>query len=115
MNLTEIQCTIHKCYHPEYIFNVKQDSRGSVYLQGSYSEKDTVTGKLEIQRTRRWFLNYEMTKSEIVQTAFKCIMTSMEHRAREWFHFMGETVFSPHFDIDALVTICREKRFAHRG
>lgn len=114
MHIEDIKTVVRQCEHPDYKFNVKQDARGALYLQGNYMEKDTVTGNIEIQLTRRWFLNYEMLASEIVQTVFKCVMTSYEHRAREWFKYKGEPVFGPHFDVDALVEICRCKRFAHR-
>jgi hypothetical protein len=77
-------------------------------------EPDTVTGEREWQLTRRWFLSPQMGESEIVQTVFKCLMTSLEHRAREWFTFDGEPVFGPHFDVRALHQLCREKRFVNR-
>lgn len=98
------------CKYPGYSFTVTTDSRGATYLQGKYLEADTESGRLEEQTTRRWFLNPKMTKSEIVQTVFKCLMTSMEHRAREWFHYNGKSIFGPHFDVDALWELCDKKK-----
>jgi hypothetical protein len=48
-----------------------------------------------------------MTRSELVQTAFKAVLTSIEHEAREQFTYKGARVFGPHFDIEALVSACR--------
>jgi hypothetical protein len=51
------------------------------------------------------------TRSEIVQTCIKLVMTSMEHRAREGFTYRGKRVFGPHFDVDAIWQLCADKRF----
>lgn len=77
-----------------------------MYLQGSYQEPDTVTSVWEIQKTRRWLLSPAMTESEIVTTCFKCLMTSQEHKAREWFHFKGKSIFGPHYNVNDLLEIC---------
>lgn len=114
MNLSRMREVIGLCSHPEYEFAVVVDGRGEIYLQAAYTEPDVDTLKPERQLTRRWFLSPEMTESEIVQTAFKCVMTSMEHRAREWFRFAGNQVFSPHFDVHALWQLCEDKKFSHR-
>jgi hypothetical protein len=38
----------------------------------------------------------------------------MEHRTREHFRYRGAAVFGPHFDVDALVELCRSKRHDYR-
>lgn len=72
------------------------------------SEPDVYTGKDETQFTRKWLISPHATKSEIVQTCFKLCITSMEHRCREHFKYMNTRVFGPHFDIDDLVSICKD-------
>lgn len=52
---------------------------------------------------RRWSLSIHMTAGEIVQTAFKALLTAIEHEAREQFKYKGVAVLAPHFDVDALV------------
>lgn len=84
------------------------------YLQAEYVEPDVITGEIKTQKTRKWFLSPYMTKSEIVQTAFKCGLTSMEHRTREHFLYKGERIFSPHYDCEALVKLCRAGKFDER-
>ena len=98
---------------PEYDFEIKEKG-GVLFLQASYRENDVVTGKPELQKTRKWQLSEFMTKSELVQTAFKCVLTSAEHRVREHFLYDGERVYSPHYDVDALARLCREKKFDER-
>lgn len=103
-----------ECKFMDYSINALYNSRGQIYVQGSYWENDVVTGKPELQKTRKWILSEYMTKSEIVQTIFKMCLTSMEHRTREHFLYKGQRVFSPHYDVEALVELCEAGRFDER-
>lgn len=103
-----IKFWVYQCYYPLYTFNVLVDGRGEMYLQATYNEADIKTGDIETQHTRRWFLSPEMTKSEVVATCFKCIITSMEHRTREHFTYRGERIYGPHFDVEALHSIAHK-------
>lgn len=58
-----------------------------------------------LQSGRRWVLAPSMTKSEIVQTAFKAVLTFAEHEIREQFTYKGQAIFGPHFDVDQLVEL----------
>lgn len=97
------QLLAHVTY-PGYTFRVGL-GHGGVYLQGSYIEPCVETGAEEAQYTRKWLLSPYMTDSEIVQTAFKCVLTSAEHRVREHFTYKGKRIFGPHFNIEDLVKI----------
>ncbi len=55
---------------------------------------------------RKWFLSPYMTKSEVVQTAFKAVITLIEHEAREAFLYKGRPVFGPHINVDSLWDAC---------
>lgn len=109
MTLEEMQLVIAECEFPHYTLTVSIDGRNAIYLRGSYMEADVLTGKEERQLTRRWFLSPEMTRSEIVSTAFKCVLTSAEHRVREWFRYRGRAVYGPHFNVDLLWEICEAR------
>jgi hypothetical protein len=93
------------CQYPGYTFIVRE-THGGIVLQAKYLDPDIFTETLETQLTRKWLLSPHMTYSEIVQTAFKCILTSMEHRAREHFLYKGRRIFGPHFNVDELHKIC---------
>jgi hypothetical protein len=84
---------------------VLHDYRGFYYLQAWYLDVDIDTGKKTEQHTHKWLISTYATKGEIVQTCFKLVMTSMEHRAREGFLYRGRRVFGPQFDLDALWSI----------
>lgn len=61
------------------------------------------------QTSRKWRLSEYMTKSELVQTALKAVLTAEEHEARESFRYRGKAIFGPHFDVDTLFAIADEK------
>lgn len=64
-----------------------------------------VTGEPLKWKSRKWFLSPHMTRGEIVQTAFKAVMTALEHEARELFKYKDVAIFDPHYDIDKLVEL----------
>lgn len=77
----------------------------ALYLQIAADEVCNVTGKPMMWTSRKWLLSKHMTDGEIVQTAFKAVMTAMEHEVREKFLYRGVSVFDPHYDIEKLVEL----------
>lgn len=75
------------------------------YLQITSRGQCNVTGDDMEWSGRKWLLSEHMTPGEIVQTAFKAIMTAVEHETREQFRYFGQSIFDPHYDIDALVAL----------
>jgi len=117
MDIEKARDYLEDCKYPAYTFHAIVDGRGEMYLQAAYMEPDIDKPEgspPEIQLTRRWFISPEMSKSELVQTAFKCIMTSMEHRVREHFKYRGELIFGPHFDVDGLYQLASQRQLASR-
>jgi len=98
----------------DYNFGLYDDGVGTAYLQANFPEADIVTGRIEQQFTRKWRLSEHMTKSEIIQTAFKCCLTSEEHRCREHFRYKGSAVYSPNYDVDELEKLCKAHKFDYR-
>ena len=60
------------------------------------------------QRGRKWRLSTHMTKSEVIQTAFKAVLTAEEHETREAFLYRGHAIFRPHYNVDALAELCHQ-------
>jgi hypothetical protein len=106
MTIQEMRAAVEEVAFPDYEFMVGESRQGFLYLQAEYDEADTITGMVERQHTRRWALSPEMSKSEIVSTAFKCALTSMEHKTREWFTYRGRAIYQPHYDVDTLHSVC---------
>lgn len=95
----------------DYKFEVRE-SHGGIVIRARYEEADTYTGEPAEQFTRKWIITPLMTDSEIVQTALKCCLTSMEHRTRESFKYKGRRIFGPHFDIEDLYALCKDRENA---
>ena len=118
MTLEEMNAVVAAIEFPEYSFRVGNKGTAeqpAYFLQACYMEPDIITGELTEQRTRKWLLSEHAVESELVQTALKLMLTSMEHRTREHFKYKGERVFSPHFDINFFVQAARERRLDYRG
>ena len=113
MTIEEMRDIIAQVKFEDYTF-VVTEGHGGIYLQAHYPEGDIVTKLPSSQYSRKWLLSPLMTKSELVQTAFKLCITSMEHRTREHFLYKGKRVFGPHFDVEALWQICQDKRLDYR-
>ncbi|MBS0414391.1 MAG: hypothetical protein JSR68_08460 [Proteobacteria bacterium] len=109
MNRPEADAILRLIHFPGYAFRVVgmfDSQQGPTYLQASFMAPCAVEGGgLLLQRTRKWQLSAHMTPSELVQTALKCVLTSLEHEAREHFTYRGAAIFGPHFDVEALVRI----------
>jgi hypothetical protein len=78
-------------------------NHGVPYLQVQFHADN------ERQFGRKWLLSYHMTKSEVVSTALKAVLTAEEHEARENFRYKSRRIFGPHFDVDTLVEIAAKK------
>lgn len=85
----------------DWQFHVEERGE-NIYLQVRFSEQCLCTKQLSPQAGRKWILSKWMTKSEVVTTAFKAVMTAEEHEIREKFRYRGRMIFGPHFDIEAL-------------
>jgi hypothetical protein len=104
MNLSEIQEIVSKIKFGKWVFHVKV-GHGGMHLQAEFAARDacfTDRSAIYLQTTRKWLISPYMTKSEVVQTAFKCVLTAVEHETREFFLYRNKAIFGPHFDVDAL-------------
>lgn len=98
----------------DWSFHIAGDfsSSAPTYLQARFLEIDadgSDSVELHEQHTRKWLLSAHMTPSELVQTAFKCVMTAIEHEVREQFTYRQARVFGPHFDVECLVDLARDR------
>jgi hypothetical protein len=71
-------------------------------LRAEWEAPDAVTGAVEIQKSRWWPLSTHMVKTEVVQTAFLCVLKAEEHEIRETFLYKERAVFNTHIAIDKL-------------
>ncbi|WP_448252866.1 hypothetical protein [Ottowia oryzae] len=111
MNLGLATVILRQVQFPGYTFHVAGDFTEArvAYLQASFNAPCNVDGGEPVtQSTRKWLLSRHMTPSELVQTAFKCVLTSLEHEAREQFLYRHQAIFGPHFNVVRLAELCAQ-------
>lgn len=103
---TQFRATLDLCDFPGFSFVLGSDRSGEHYLQiQCYEGRCNVTGEAKEWKGRKWRLSVHMTPSEVVQTAFKAVLTALEHEARENFKYRGVSIFDPHYDVERLVEL----------
>lgn len=95
LTYTEQREILNEVSYKDWTFKLTFD-----YLQVSFTGCDGTQWS-----GRKWKLSDHMTKSELVQTALKAVLTAEEHESREQFRYKGRTLFGPHLDVDALLEI----------
>ena len=104
MTPADMQHIVDQISFPKMRIDVR--SKNEVpYLQIAHRGECNMTGVPMEWRSRKWMLSEHMTAGEIVQTAFKAILTAIEHEAREQFRYRGQPVFDPHYNIEKLVAL----------
>lgn len=104
MTAAEMRMVIAAVSYKDWQIVIAEDGQRP-YLQVRFSALHVDSGERAEQRGRKWLLSTHMTRSELVATAFKAILTAEEHEAREAFLYRGQAVFGPHFDVDALADL----------
>ena len=105
MTQTEMDEILETIEYKDWTFiTIKRDH--VIYLRCSWWGECNTSGMMTRQKSRKWQLSPHMTKSELVQTALKAVLTAEEHEAREKFKYKGKAVFGPHIDIEQLYLVC---------
>jgi len=91
-----------------FLWHVGGEGHGVIWIQPVF----IVNGKE--QHGRKWLISEHAVISEVVQTAFKALLTAAEHELRESFFYHGRPVFGPHFDVNELHRISDGKHLEVR-
>jgi len=68
-----------KCFDREFqITDVVYGQDLGWHLQVTYYEADVVTGKEELQKSRKWLISNTDTESDVVHTVFAAVMRSYD-------------------------------------
>lgn len=110
MTAQEVGQILAAVQYKDWSFIVGSEGGQWLYLQPQFIAVCRDSGAIQPQKGRKWRLSQHMTKSEIVQTAFKAVMTAEEHEARENFTYRGRAIFGPHYDVDDLAWLAAEGR-----
>ncbi len=105
LSFTDYRAIVDRCSFPNFSFIIGSGRSGDDYLQIECSAYDNITAAPLNWRGRKWRLSPHMTPSEVVQTAFKAVLTAIEHETRETFLYRGVAIFDPHYDVEKLVEL----------
>lgn len=99
VNVGQVAQILRDCKFPGFTLRVIMCGQ-RMHMQGSFATNG------ETQFTRKWYISNKACKNEVVNTAFKLVLTAMEHEVRELFTYKERKIFGPHYDVDVLAGIC---------
>jgi hypothetical protein len=105
MDIVKVRTILNRIRYKNWSFYLGQLADGHLYIQAQFPAACADSGVIETQFGRKWLLSEHMTLSEIIQTAFKAVMTAEEHETRECFRFDGQPIFGPHFYVSDLFEV----------
>jgi len=95
----ELKAIAAKVEFPGYIFDIRLE-KGVCLVRIKYDEPDVFTGVNETQYGRDWKIEDNWDGMQLVNTLFKALLTSLEHRARENFLYNRRPIMHPHRTLD---------------
>ena len=111
--LTRVTGLVSSTTFPGYRFQVTGSwVTGLITVHVEYEEADVMSGVEETQHGRRWIIEHDATDMAVIQTCFKALLTSLEHRARENFTYDGRAILQPHYDLNTLMAISPARSLA---
>lgn len=116
MNAEQLKSFIQeKIRYKNWEFFVGQNG-DHCYVQVRFDAPDNKDPtKIERQHGRKWQLSQWMTTTEIVQTCWAAVQRAELHEAAENFTYNGADIFNTHLSADALVILCKNNSYEHRG
>ncbi len=113
MKTSEVQAILNTVKYNDWYFvafGALETPETPSYMRVQFHADCTKTKVAQDWNGRKWVLSEHMVKSEIVLTAFKAMMTAIEHEARESFFVEGQPIFGPHINVDVLIGLYKQGR-----
>lgn len=95
-NLVRLMTVLSRIRFPGVVFELEHREHGLCVRVHCPDGVCAVSGEPAPWSGRAWPVDYTITNGDLVQTAFKALLTAVEHEARELFLFQGEQVMNPH-------------------
>ena len=109
LTVEQIRELVSRCTFEDWQIEVRMDGNRPYLQVHVLNGKDSETGLPMEWTGRKWMLSPHMVPNEIVTTAFKAVLTAMEHEVREGFRYRGVAIYNPHLDPDALVDFVQDR------
>lgn len=108
MDFDEFQDTVDRVSYPDREFRCSYLGVWGFGVNVVYSEPDVLTGKVELQKGRLWYLPMNTSPDQVFQTCLKAVLTSHEHQVREHFTVDDYPIYGPHLSAETLITLFKE-------
>lgn len=93
-----IQELLNEIEYKDWIFYLEE--RADCFtLQIQFYDKCIITGNIELQKCRKWFISQHMTDNEIIRTAFLAVEIAERHEMCEKFKYGNKLINNPHYDV----------------
>lgn len=112
--LNTIKKIVGQVKYKDWAFVVRKKGDGFL-IQVQFMGEDTDgSGKMELQKCRKWFVSQYSCDSEVVRSCFLAIRQAEEHELCERFHYKGHQVYNPHLHMDLMAEFISKKPFQTR-
>lgn len=96
----EIKSVINDIKYKDWNFNLINKMRNGYLLQVTFVANDIETGKLELQKCRKFYVSPYMEDSEIIRTAYLAVQQAEFHEMDENFKYKEIAIFDPHLNLN---------------
>lgn len=98
--LVRLMTVVSRIQFPGVTFQLEHKEHGLALRVHCPDGVCAVTGEPAPWQGRPWPISLNITNGDLVNTAFKALLTAVEHEARELFRFQGEQVMNPHRNLE---------------
>lgn len=100
--LKTIKQLVARIKYKDWEFRIIAKDKNTILIQPQFKGADSDTGKIELQRCRKWYISKYMCDSEIIRTCFLAIQQAEEHELCEHFKFDGQAIYTPHLNLKTM-------------
>lgn len=100
----DLSAIVCKIAYKNWEFRIHEKGSGFL-IQAAWAAPDLKTGKMMIQKGRKWYVSPHACEGEIVRTAYKIIEAAELHEMQEQFKYCGQKIFDPHLHPEDLALL----------
>lgn len=101
--LSDVKCGM---FGVKFSFFIQQKGDGFTLQVGAVlPDNNDEQAPWTLQKGRKWYISSHSIKDEVVGTAFKAILTFVEHELRELFLYRNVAIYNAHVPVDKLVLL----------
>lgn len=101
MDYKQIANILANIQYKDWWFEIKEIDEGSFghLIRTCFMAKDADFDKITKQECRWFFLEANVTETDVVRTAFKAIEAAEYHEMCECFKYLQQRIYHPHLDL----------------